>query len=198
MYPIMAIALGQFFAIAVSIIATNFIWVDSAHQAQTIMRVQLGLMTVVMLGALYLAAFITFPTQFTINSIYERYHDIQQIWIPYTCSGIGLITVFLLSLFNDFFASPAFFPVQSLVESSRSSSAANLANGLALGYISTILPIILISLAAYFANMFLGFYGIGLAAIGAISGFPLFLAHSVFSPLAESSHQMAVLADLGT
>jgi Na+/H+-translocating membrane pyrophosphatase len=45
--------------------------------------------------------------------------------------------------------------------------------------------------------MFLSFYGIGLAAIGAISGFPLFLASSVFSPLAENSHQMAKLADLG-
>ncbi len=96
----MAIALSQFFAIAVSIIATNFIWVDSAHQTQTIMRVQLGLMTVVMLGALYLAAFITFPSQFTLNSIYERYNDIQYLWIPYACSAIGLVTVFLLSLFN--------------------------------------------------------------------------------------------------
>ena len=96
----MVIALGQFFAIAVSLIATNFIWVDSVNQTQMIMRVQLGLMTVVMLGVLYLAAFITFPSQFIVSSIYERYNDIQQLWIPYMCSGIGLITVFLLSLFN--------------------------------------------------------------------------------------------------
>lgn len=90
-----------------------------------------------------------------------------------------MITVLLLGLFNEFFASSAYFPVQSLVESSRSSSAANLANGLALGYISTILPILLIVVAAYFANTFLSFYGIGLAAVGAISGFPIFLAHSI-------------------
>lgn len=80
------------------------------------------------------------------------------------------------------------------MESSRSSSAANLANGLALGYISTIAPIILIASAAYFANMFLGFYGIALAAIGAICGFPLFLAHSVFAPLADNAYQMAKLS----
>lgn len=117
--------------------------------------------------------------------------------MPYICSIIGLITVLLLSLFNEFFASAANFPVQSLVESSRSSSAANLANGLALGYISTIIPIILIATAAYVANMFLSFYGIGLAAIGAISGFPIFLAHSVFAPLADNSKQMAILSSLG-
>jgi Na+/H+-translocating membrane pyrophosphatase len=158
------------------------------------MRLQLFIIAFTMLGALYLAAFITFPSQFTLTNIYERYYDVQKIWIPYICSVIGLITVLLLSLFNEFIASPAFFPVQSLVESSRSSSAANLANGLALGYISTIIPIILIASAAYLANMFLGFYGVGLAAIGAVCGFPIFLAHSIFAPLASNAHQMAKLS----
>lgn len=66
----MAVALGQFFSMAVSTIATNFIWVDSVHQAQGIMRVQLGLITFAMLGALYLAAYTTFPSQFVLSNIY--------------------------------------------------------------------------------------------------------------------------------
>lgn len=70
MYPLMAIALGQFFSIAVSTIATNFIWVESVHQTQSIMRIQLLLITAVMLGALYLAVYTTFPSQFTLSNIY--------------------------------------------------------------------------------------------------------------------------------
>jgi Na+/H+-translocating membrane pyrophosphatase len=45
--------------------------------------------------------------------------------------------------------------------------------------------------------MLLSFYGVGLAAIGAISGLPIFLAHSIFAPLASNSHQMAILSGLG-
>jgi hypothetical protein len=45
--------------------------------------------------------------------------------------------------------------------------------------------------------MFLSFYGVGLAAIGAISGFPLYLAHSSFAPLANNSLQMTKLSELG-
>jgi hypothetical protein len=64
------------------------------------MRVQLALITAVMLGALYLAAFMTFPSEFTLTNIYERYYDVQQQWVPFICSAIGLVTVLLLSFFN--------------------------------------------------------------------------------------------------
>lgn len=61
MYPLLAIALGLFFCMAVSSIATNFIWIESLHQAQSIMRVQLIVATAIMMGSLYLAAYLTFP-----------------------------------------------------------------------------------------------------------------------------------------
>jgi Na+/H+-translocating membrane pyrophosphatase len=115
MYPLMAIALGQFFSMAVSSIATNFIWIESLQQAQSIMRIQLLLIALVMLGSLYLSAYVTFPSQFTISNIYERYYDLFQPWIPYVCSVIGIASAVLLCMFNEFFASPAFFPIQSLV-----------------------------------------------------------------------------------
>jgi Na+/H+-translocating membrane pyrophosphatase len=161
------------------------------------MRLQLMLMTFIMCGSLYLAAYLTFPPHFTVSSIYERYYDIQQPWIPYLCSVIGIASAVILCIFNYFFTSSNFFPIQSLVESSRSSSAANLANGLALGYISTIVPILIIALAIYFSNMLLSFYGVGLAVVGVLSGMPIFLVHHILGPLADSSYNMALLLNLG-
>lgn len=193
MYPLLAIALGLFFCMAVSSIATNFIWIESLHQAQTIMRVQLIVATGIMLGSLYLAAYLTFPEQFIISNIYERYYDVLPVWVPYLCSVIGIVSALLLCLFNEFLTSPTLFPIQSLIESSRSSPAANLASGLALGYISTTVPIMIIAIAAYFSNMLLGFYGVGLAGVGVLSATPIFLAHYIIAPLADTSYQMAIL-----
>jgi hypothetical protein len=66
----MAISLGQFFSMAVSAIATNFIWIENLYQAQTLMKIQLVLISFMMFGALYLAAFLSFPPQFTLSNIY--------------------------------------------------------------------------------------------------------------------------------
>lgn len=115
------------------------------------------------------------------------------VWVPYLCSVIGIVSALLLCLFNEFLTSPTLFPIQSLVESSRSSPAANLANGLALGYISTTVPIMIIAIAAYFSNMLLGFYGVGLAGVGVLSATPIFLAHYIIAPLADTAYQMAIL-----
>jgi Na+/H+-translocating membrane pyrophosphatase len=68
---------------------------------------------------------------------------------------------------------------------------------LALGYISTILPIIIIVLTVYVSNMLLGFYGVGLAGVGVLSGMPIFLAHHLFAPLADNARQMCLIAELG-
>lgn len=84
-----------------------------------------------------------------------------------------------------------------LADSCKSSSAANVTLGLALGYISTIAPIILISITIYFANMLLGFYGIALSALGALSPLPLLITLNSFNPIANNAYQMVTLTELG-
>lgn len=64
------------------------------------MRVQLVVATAIMMGSLYLSAYLTFPPQFTLSNIYERYYDLLPVWVPYLCSVIGIVSALLLCLFN--------------------------------------------------------------------------------------------------
>jgi inorganic pyrophosphatase len=114
----------------------------------------------------------------------------------FVCSGVGVLSMLLISLNAELFTNGAFYPVESLIEKMRSSSAAGVANGLALGYIGTIIPIMLITGAAYFCIKFMGFYGVGLGVIGVLSAFPILIAHQAFSSLTSNAQQMALLANL--
>lgn len=42
----------------------------------------------------------------------------------------------------------------------------------------------------------MGFYGVGLGAIGVLSALPILIAQQVFSSLTSNAHQMALLANL--
>ena len=91
---------------------------------------------------------------------------------------MGIISASVISLFTDFITSQKFPPVRWLANNCRSSAAANVTLGLSLGYMSTIIPILLVVTVAYFANMFLGFYGVALTAIGMLTSMPISLALS--------------------
>ena len=58
---------------------------------------------------------------------------------------------------------------------------------------STTFPIIVFSIGAYFSNMLLGFYGIGLTAIGSMINYPILLCLSVFSGLGQTAHEMGMM-----
>lgn len=69
--------------------------------------------------------------------------------------------------------------------------------GLALGYLSTAFPVILIALTAYISNKYLGYYGVALAALGMLSNLPLSLAIDGYGPISDNAGGIAEMAEMG-
>ena len=62
---------------------------------------------------------------------------------------------------------------------------------------STLLPVILIAITAYFSNFLLGYYGVALAALGMLSNLPLSLAIDGYGPISDNAGGIAEMAGLG-
>lgn len=103
----------------------------------------------------------------------------------------------LISLFTEFMTSSDWFPVQALLENCKTSSAGTISLGLALGYLGTIIPVIVIALTAYFSCRLLGFYGISLAALGMLANLPLIITTNVFGPISSNASAMINMVQLG-
>jgi inorganic pyrophosphatase len=69
--------------------------------------------------------------------------------------------------------------------------------GLALGYVSTLIPALLIAVAALISNKLMGYYGVSLAALGMLSNLPLSLAIDGYGPISDNAGGIAEMADLG-
>lgn len=75
-------------------------------------------------------------------------------------------------------------------------AAPNIILGLALGYMSNIVPILCISATIYVAFTYAGMYGIALAALGMLGCLPIALAIDGYGPISDNAGGIAEMAEL--
>lgn len=86
--------------------------------------------------------------------------------------------------------------MQNLAEACRIGPAPNIILGLALGYASTIVPIICICITIYISFKFASMYGIALAALGMLGCLPIALSIDGYGPISDNAGGIAEMAGL--
>ena len=141
-----------------------------------------------------LAAVLAFPLTYFILDDFHFYFAILA----------GLVSGVLIGLVTEYFTSDSYKPTKNLAESSRTGSATIIINGVGLGMLSTVAPIIIVGcciLIAYFVSggagsIDKGLYGIALAAVGMLSTLGLTLATDAYGPVADNAGGIAEMAGL--
>jgi len=75
-------------------------------------------------------------------------------------------------------------------------AAPNIILGLALGYMSTIIPIIALAVTIFVSFSYAGMYGISLAALGMLGCLPIALSIDGYGPIADNAGGIAEMAKL--
>ncbi len=75
-------------------------------------------------------------------------------------------------------------------------AAPNIILGLALGYSSTIVPILFLALGIWASFSFAGMYGVALAAIGMLGCLPVALAIDGYGPIADNAGGISEMSGL--
>ncbi len=119
------------------------------------------------------------------------------IFTPWFCALIGLIAGMIIAAFTEYVTSHYYGPVRELADSCKAGAASNVTIGLALGYMSTLVPVICIALTAFFATKLMGFYGVAIAALGMLANLPLSLAIDGYGPISDNAGGIAEMADMG-
>lgn len=77
--------------------------------------------------------------------------------------------------------------MRNLAEACRIGPAPNIILGLALGYSSTILPILILACVIWLSFSFVGMYGVALAALGMLGCLPIALTMDGYGPISDNA-----------
>ena len=186
-FPILITAVG----IPISLITAFFAKVKNAEEVEGVLKNQLLISTVLMAIAMYFVC-----GEFMVDSFVILGTTITK-WGVYSSLMAGLVSGMAIGYVTEFYTSHSYKPVRELADASKTGAATNIIYGLALGYNSSIIPVILLSATIITAYSFAGMYGIAIAAIGMISTIATALTIDAYGPVADNAGGIAEMCELG-
>jgi H(+)-translocating pyrophosphatase len=112
----------------------------------------------------------------------------------FACICSGLWSGLIIGWTTEYYTSASYKPVQELADSCRMGAAPNVIMGLALGYLSNVIPVICLCITVFVAFSTTGMYGVALAALGMLSNLPIALAIDGYGPIADNAGGIAEMA----
>jgi len=109
---------------------------------------------------------------------------------------LGLSAGIVIGLSTEYYTSYDYKPVKEVAENSQTGAATVMISGLAVGMISTVIPLIAIGITIIAAFEFAGFYGVALAGVGLLSTLGITLATDAYGPVADNAGGIAEQAQL--
>lgn len=181
-FPLIVTAIGIFASFLSQFCARigNITKENVETRLKTQLLISTSIMTVLLIPAIYLL-----PS--TANITFAGVTYAATRWQLYGCVVIGLWSGLLIGYVTEYFTSNKYAPVIELVESCRMGAAPNIILGLALGYMSTIVPILAIAVTVFFCFHFAGMYGVALGAIGMLGCLPIALTIDGYGPIADNA-----------
>ena len=133
--------------------------------------------------------------------------QIQNWWQVSCAVVVGLIVGIVIGQSTEYYTSQSYKPTKKLSESGKTGPATVIISGVGLGMISTAIPVIAVVagiILSYwlasgfdFANVGMGLYGIGIAAVGMLSTLGITLATDAYGPIADNAGGNAEMSGLG-
>ena len=183
--------IGSFFT---TFFATNFMKVNQNEQIERTLKWQLIISTILITPLLYAAAVITLPNDFQLP---QPAGVTRHPWQAFICAAVGLWAGLLIGYFTEYMTSHSYKPVRDVAYSCTTGAATNIIFGLALGYLSTGIPVLSLAVASYVSFKLLGTFGVALAALGMLSNLAVGLAIDAYGPIADNAGGIAEMSDLG-
>jgi K(+)-stimulated pyrophosphate-energized sodium pump len=159
---------------------------EDANQKDLLFALQKGVMasSVLVIGFSALIIAFTFDGRST------------QGWQIFACIMIGLFAGVLIGQVTEFFTSYSYWPVKSITQAGITGPATVLIQGLGIGMVSTVFPVLILASTILGCNALSGSYGITMASVGMFSTLGVTLATDSYGPIADNAGGIAEMAGL--
>ena len=196
-FPLLISAAGIIGCLFSSIFGIYIYRVSDMERIQKALNLQLIISTVLTLLCMIPTIFVL-PKEWTFpgTSLNAKPKHAKNYY-AFIAPAMGCVGGLLIGISTDYYTSYSHTPVKEMAQACTSGPAINIIYGLALGYLSTIIPVILIALIILISITLLGMFGVALAAIGMLSTLAVGLAIDAYGPISDNAGGIAEMTQIG-
>ncbi|KAH1229568.1 Pyrophosphate-energized vacuolar membrane proton pump 1 [Glycine max] len=192
-YPLIISSMGIVVWLIATLFATDLFEITNVSQIEPSLKRQLLIATILITAGIAIVSFTALPSEFTLYNFGAS--KVVKNWHLFFCVAIGLLAGLGIGYITEYYTL-AMLTVQDVADSCRTGAATNLIFGLALGYISVIIPVFAIAIAIHVSFSLAAMYGIGVAGLGMLSTITTSLAIDAYGPISDNAGGIAEMAGM--
>merc|ERR1711988_540836 len=146
------------------------------------------LMTPVAIGLSYACL----PQEFTLG---ESFGQVKW-WYCALSICLGLWSGLIVGYMTEYYTSHSYTPVREISETQKVPAATGIIYGLALGYLSCIVPVICLGITILVAHSLCGMFGVALGALGMLGTMTMALTIDGYGPISDNAGGIAEMSGL--
>merc|ERR1719272_150593 len=191
MFPLLISSSGIICGI-ITLMLVGVYKVDHTDKIETALKLILIVSTIIETPFIYVMAIWTLPDSFTVTVGGPERTPLEAcypIWF-------GLWSGLLIGFVTEYYTSFSYAPVRQIAAQQKTSAATGIIFGLAVGYMSCIVPVFCIALTVLIAHQKLGMYGVALGALGMLSTITMGLTIDAYGPISDNAGGIAEMSGL--
>ena len=191
-FPLIITSVG-ILASFLSVLCVHFFTI-TVDTVGSVLKWQLGISTILLTLALIPAMYIL-PERFNLSKLEGGEIEVWR-WGAYGCIMFGLWSGMIIGFITEYYTSNSYSPTLNLSKSCEHGPAPNIIQGLALGYMSVIIPIFCLTATIAYSFSVAGMYGIALAALGMLGALPVALTIDGYGPISDNAGGISEMSGL--
>merc|ERR1719221_1822452 len=192
MYPVLISSTGIIVGILTLIICGLFYPVREMPDVEKALKGVLVISTILMTPVSIGLSFYCLPQQFKINDDLADVHW----WHCALSILLGLWSGLVIGFVTEYYTSHSYTPVREISETQKQSAATGIIYGLALGYLSCIVPVICLGITILVSHSLCGMYGIALGALGMLGTMTMGLTIDAYGPISDNAGGIAEMSGM--
>lgn len=193
MFPILISTAGILVGFITLIVRSGLYPVKEEPSVEKALKGVLVISTILMTPTVLVLSKFCLPDSFNLDAQTTGVHW----WYCGLAICLGLWSGLIIGFVTEYYTSHSYEPVRSIARTQQVSAATGIILGLALGYLSCIVPTFCLGITILIAHSLCGMFGVALSALGMLGTLTMGLTIDAYGPISDNAGGIAEMAELG-
>merc|ERR1712137_185749 len=192
MYPVLVSSVGIVVGVLTLLVQGTLYKVKDMPDVEKALKGNLVISTVLMTPVVIFLSKWCLPEVFSMGAGYEE----VKWWYCSVSIMLGLWSGLIIGYVTEYYTSHSYTPVREIAETQKQSAATGIIYGLALGYLSCIIPVLSLGITVLVAHTLAGMFGVALSALGMLGTMTMGLTIDAYGPISDNAGGIAEMSGL--